>query len=430
MTFSAETYKKRRDQLIQSMPEGSALILPSWPKIKRSGDVEWPYRPSSDMIYLSGFEEPQSCLVILSLPDAKHFLFVQEKDPKKEIWTGPVYGPELAADIYQMDSCYPSSEFMNIATEMLKNIQTLYYTFGINPSWDTQIETLFHTLKSQNRAFISVHDPIRIMSPLRMKKSQEEIKLIKEAVAISSQAHIEVMKHCRPGINERELHGRFLFEMMKRGARLEAYPGIFASGPNSCILHYTDNNRIMQEGELVLVDAGAEYNYYTSDITRTFPVSGKFSKIQKRLYIKLLEVQKALVQILKPGLSFSAIQNTLVELLSVLMKEEKILSGSVKEIIQKKEYKKYFPHSFGHLLGLDVHDITFFETKNFQLQEGFVLTMEPGLYLPPEDFSLASELRGMGFRIEDDILITKTGSEVLSHAVPKETEELEELINF
>lgn len=410
-----------------NMPEHSALILPSSPLTKRSGDVDHFYRPLSDLIYFSGFEESHSCLIILSKPSAKTHLFVQEKDPAKELWTGPIYGPERAEEIFQVDNCYPSSDFSDTALKILKNnIHSLYYNFGVNPYWDTQIEKIINDLKTKKKT-ITLCDSTPLTVPPRMQKNEEEIKTIKKATAISSKAHIEVMKYCRAGLNERELHGRFLFEIMKRGAHAEAYPGIFASGPNACILHYTSNNRIMQEGELLLVDAGAEYNYYASDITRTFPVNGKFSKIQKDLYTKLLEVQKQTIQMLKPGLSFKTIQDSLVELLSHLMKEVNILSGSVKNIIQEKKYKKYFPHTFGHSLGLDVHDPVFSETKNIELKENTIITVEPGLYLPPTDTSLKPELRGLGFRIEDDILITKTGAEVLSHAVPKEAEELENI---
>ena len=288
------------------------------------------------------------------------------------------------------------------------------------------MEKVINTLKDKKKA-ITVCDSAPLTIPLRMQKNEEEIKTMKKAIAISSEAHTEVMKYCRAGLNERELHGRFLFEIMKRGAGAEAYPGIFASGPEACILHYTSNNRTMREGELLLVDAGAEYNYYASDITRTFPVNGKFSGIQKDIYTKLLEVQKQIIQMLKPGLSFKFIQDNLVELLSRLMKDVNILSGPVKNIIQEKKYKKYFPHSFGHSLGLDVHDPVFSERQSIELKENFTITIEPGIYLPPEDTSLKPELRGLGFRIEDDILITKTGAEVLSHTVPKEVEELENI---
>ena len=427
MVFSKEIYKRRRVELIKSMPEHSALILPSQPQVKYSGDVDWPYRPSSDLIYLSGCEEPNSCLIILS-NKPQEILFVQKKDPKTELWIGPSLGPEEAGDVFDMDSSYPVSEFSNIALELMKEVQAFYYNFGFNAYWDKEMDVLIQRLKQKNRVFISVHDSIRLTAPLRMKKNPEEIKTIQQAIDISVEAHIETMKYCKPGLSEGELHGRFLFETMKRGSNLEAYPGIFASGPSACTLHYTDNKQVLKEGELFLVDAGAEYHYYASDITRTYPVSGRFSKVQKRIYQKLLTVQKNMIQILKPGLLFSKIQSKLVELLAHLMQEEGFLSGSMEEIIEKKTYKKYFPHTFGHSLGLDVHDPVFSPEKDIKLESGFVLTMEPGIYLPSEDYSIGEDLRGVGIRIEDDILITKDGAKVLSAGAPKEVGELETLV--
>jgi len=428
MVFPIEIYKKRRKALIKSMPESSVLLIPAWPEIKLAGNVEGHYQTSSDLLYFSGFEEPKACLMVLSTPP-NYILFVQKKDPEKELWTGPIHGPEETTHVFHTDTCYPLSEFSYIAPEILKNIQDMYYSFGTNPFWDEKINTLIHTLREKKRVFLSLHDPISLIAPLRMKKSSEEIKLIKQSVSISAKAHNEVIKHCRPGISERELHGRFLFEIMKRGASGEAYPGIFASGDNTCTLHYTLNNRTMKKGELMLVDAGAKYHHYSADITRTFPVNNTFSKAQKKLYIKLLKIQKNLINFLKPGVFFKDIQNLMIKNLSHLMKEENLLSGSIKKIIEQKKYKKYSPHSFGHLLGMDVHDITFSKTKDLKLKPGFVLTIEPGLYLPPEDLSLKPELRGIGIRIEDDILITKKGVEVLSKEALKEVEELEILKN-
>lgn len=427
MFFSPEVYKNRRSKIIKNMLENSVLIIPSWPENKRSGDVDWPYRPSSDLYYFTGFEEANSCFFLLSKPQPQHILFTKAKDPEKERWTGPIHGPEQATDIFQMDTCYLSSEFTNIAPEILKNINSIYYTFGVNSVWDIQINKLIQTLKNNKKIFVSVHDPIHIIAPLRMTKSSEEIDAIKKAVDISAQSHIEVMKYSRAGLTEKQVHGKFLYEITKRGAHSEAYPGIFASGSNACILHYMDNKSTLQSGDLLLVDAGAEYQYYSSDITRTFPINGKFSKAQKHLYEKVLVIQKSLIKILKPGISFKNIQDKMAELLSILMKEENLLQGSIKDIIVKKEYKKYCAHSFGHLLGLDVHDLTFSKTEDLILKEGFILTIEPGLYLPPEDFSLKPELRGLGFRIEDDILITEKGAEVLSQAAPKEVEEIENI---
>ena len=406
------------------MPEGSALILPSYPVSRRSGDVNWPYRPSSDILYLSGFEEPDSCLILLS--SSQQILFVQKKDKQKERWTGSIYGPKLSCKLFDMDNSYPSSEFVALAPNILKNHSSFYYPFGLNPSWDRAMDTVIQALTKKNKISPSVHDPLKLMAPMRMKKSKEEISQIQKAINISATAFKEVIRHTRPKKNERDLYGLFLHEISKKGSVAEAYPGIFASGPNACILHYTKNNRVLQDGELLLVDAGAEFNHYASDITRTFPVNGRFSKTQKRLYTKLLKVQKKMISYLKPGLAFSKIQNLLITEMAQLMKEEKLLlSQSKAEIIKQGTYKKYFPHFFGHSLGLDVHDVT---GPDVQLEEGFVLTMEPGLYLPPEDSSLPIGLRGLGFRIEDDILITKTGAKVLSQQVPKEPEEITDLM--
>ena len=433
------------------MPANSALIIPSYPIARRGGDVDWPYRPSSDMLYLTGFEESHSCLLVLS--SSQKILFVQKQDKQKALWTGPVYGPDLVSELFPVDSAYPHSEFASLAPSILKNCSSFYYPFGVNPSWDRLMDTVIQALSKKNKCSPSVHDPLKLMAPLRMQKSTQEVNQIQKAIDISAKAFKEVIRHTRPNQNERELYGLFLYEISKQGAVAEAYPGIFASGPNACILHYTHNNRVMKSGELLLVDAGAEYNYYGSDITRTFPVNGRFSKTQKRLYNKLLKIQKKMIAHLAPGMFFSDIQKLLVKEMAYLMKEENLLSGSLAEIIKKASYKQYFPHFFGHSLGLDVHDVVLPINKgllkssqakeerglqkgqnkqvwaDIQLTEGFVLTMEPGLYLPPEDTTLPLEKRGLGFRIEDDILITKTGAKVLSQAIPKEAEEITNLMN-
>ena len=429
MTLQSGVYKERRLKLMEKMSSGSAILIPSMPETLRSGDVHWTYRQNSDLIYFSGFEEPHSCLLITANGSKSiSTLFVQEKDKQKELWTGTIYGPEEAGRVFEFDQCYPIKDFLNKTNALLKNIKNIYYSFGVNRDWDEQINKLIQKLQSQKKTQISVYKSNILISPLRVKKSSEEMKLLKKSADIAGQAHIEVMKNTKIGKNERELHGIFLSEIMKRGASTEAYPGIFASGSNACVLHYTANNRVMKGGELFLVDAGAEYEYYASDITRTFPVSGQFSLLQKRIYSKLLSAQKYLINELKSGISFRNIQDKTVELLSEIMIDEGFLKDSLSEVLKKGLYKKYFPHSFGHLLGLDVHDLTVKEAGDLKLETGFVLTIEPGLYFPPSDTSLNDEVRGLGYRIEDDVLITAQGSEVLSYKAPKEVEELEALI--
>ena len=420
--MKASVFKKRRKELAKNLAAGSALILPSSPPKRRTGDVDWPYRPDSNLIYFTSFEEPDSCLLLVPVAGGlKHILFVQNKDSIKELWTGRILGPKAAKKTYRPDLCFPTEDFLMEAKKYLKTCKKLYYCTGLNPAWDKKIRLLIKSLKKS----ISVQDPFSLIAPIRMQKTEEEIKFIKKAVNISAEAHIEVMKKTRPGKTERELHGVFLSEIMKRGAQYEAYPGIFAAGPNGCILHYTKNNTTIKKNDLLLVDAGAEYNFYSADITRTFPASGKFNVLQKRIYNKLLFVQKTIIKELKPGLSFKWIYNKTASLISELLKDENILTGSLSQIIKSKSCKKYFPHGFGHLLGLDVHDIT---TPQPTIKPGFVLTIEPGLYFPLEDSTLKPGLRGMGLRIEDDVLITQKGARILSKKAPKEVKELESLI--
>ena len=427
--FPIEIYQDRRAKVLKKMPNESALMIPSSALVFRSQDVHYPYRPHSDMIYLSGWEETNSILMLIRNPDQteKQILFVQDKDPKQELWTGPVHGPEAAGEITRMDSCYTSNQFLTVAKELLKNIQHLYYSFGCNPLWDKQVKHLLWKIKDQRNISPSVHDSVQLIAPLRMQKNQQELELMKKVAHISALAHKEVMQLCRPGKTEKQLENIFLAAIRKNGANEVAYPGIFAAGESACILHYTHNNQTLNDGELLLVDAGAEYHYYASDISRTFPINGQFSKTQKQFYKRLLQIQKALIKELKPGISFQDVQNRAATLISEWMIEEKLLSGTLKKVLQSKEYKKYFPHNFGHSIGLDVHDVVF-SSKPLILEENFVVTMEPGIYFPVNDFSLPETLRGIGIRIEDEVLIQADGAKVLSYEAPKEVEELEALI--
>ena len=424
---SSAIYQERRDKLLQALPDQSVLLLPSAMPAKRSADVNHPYRPCSNLIYFSGFTETPACLMLVKNKFKKNILFVPKKDPKKELWTGPIYGPEKASQVFEIDLCYPIEAFSKKALEIFKKSKTVFYSFNGNGEWDRKVKELISSLKQQKNITLAIADPTSFILPFRMKKQKSEIKLIKTAVKISCEAHKKVMAMARAGLMERDLHGAFIFEIKKRGADFEAYPGIFASGENACILHYTDNNKSLKKGELMLVDAGAEYQYYASDITRTFPVNKKFKDFQKRIYNLVLYSQEELIKMLKPGVSFQKIQRTLVSILAEGLKEEKVFSAPTKKIIEKKLYKKYFPHSFGHLLGLDVHDLSPPKIQNITLEENFILTIEPGLYFPPKDTDIPDHLKGLGIRIEDDVLITKTGAKVLSSMLPKKVKDLENI---
>ena len=427
--FSIHDYQARRQAAFKILPAESALMIPSSPSCVRSADVHFPYRPSSDMLYLCGYEEESAFLILISGEKQKQVLFVQKKDPTKQLWSGPVYGPEGAGELTGMDSCYTNQCFLAVAEELLKNTQRFYYSFGKNLKWDRQVQNLLAKLKSSKRIMPALHDSLKITAPLRMKKSEKELKIMRKAIHISAEAHKVLMQNTHPGKTEKELEDIFLATVRKQGAKELAYPSIVATGECACILHYTKNNQTLKDNELLLVDAGAEYQYYASDITRTFPTNGKFSKIQKNIYHSLLTIQKNLIGLLKPGVSFQSVQKKATELISNWLLEEKLLSGNLKQILQDKKYKKYFPHNVGHSIGLDVHDVSFSKNpKELLLEENFVITIEPGLYFPPHDFSLPKELRGVGLRIEDDVWITSNSAEVLSHEVPKEVDEIEALI--
>ena len=433
MIFSKKTYKKRISLALTALPSGSSLLIPSWPINFRPGQIAIPYRQNSDLLYLCGFEEENSFLVLLKEAHllGQIFLFVQSKDPEKELWSGPIMGTKKTALHFPIDRSYPIKDLEAICFTLLKDKHSIYYNWGLNSPFNKTITSLALKLKQKNQLFISFHDSTQIIAPLRMKKEGKEIKLIREATKISALSHIEVMRHTRPGLTENHLHGIFLSSSHKQGSYREAYPGIFATGKNACTLHYQKNNSPLQSGDLLLVDAGAEFNFYTSDITRTFPVNGRFSATQKRLYNKLLNIQKQLISFLKVGLSFSKIQNKAVLLITHLLLEEKLLSGKLKDLLKKSSYKKYFPHGFGHLMGLDVHDVYFDQSEkkknlSLKIEKGFVLTIEPGLYIPPNDHLVSAELRGIGIRIEDDIYINSKGKpEVLSKRAPREIEDIE-----
>lgn len=426
MVFSPQVYRARRKKLCRQLDKESVLIIPSWPGLARPGFTDTLYRASSDMSYFTGFEEAGSCLV---LQNQDCFLFVQPKNPVREQWEGEIWGPEKTSSALGFDTCYKVSQFSSLLSHVLKDKNSLYYRWGINPVWDQEIRCVLNKKSTRGRMYPSLYDSFKLTAPLRMVKSSEEISYIKKSVNIAALAHRAVMRHTALAKNERELYGRFLFEILKQGAERESYTGIFASGFNACTLHYTKNNKALNPGELLLVDAGAEYKNYCSDITRTFPVSGRFSKTQKRIYNKLLKAQKTLIQSVQVGVKLKGLQQKAEKLLAQIMLEEGWLKGSLKEVLKTGRHKKYFPHGLGHSLGLDVHDPVFSEEPDFLLPEGFVMTVEPGLYLPLQDSSLKAGDRGLGLRIEDDVLVTKKGPEILSDKAPREVEEIEDLLH-
>lgn len=412
-------FKNKRTQIAKALPENSALILGSLPEYFRQPDVPFPYRQDSDFYYLTGYTEPH-CLFILKKGQGRSSscstLCVLEKDSLKELWDGERYGPKKAKEIFLMDKTDSINNLDEVLKRNLKGISTIFYN-SINPRFDKKVKKMSAKIKSARE----------FLAPFRRIKDETEINFIKQAVKVSAYAHKKVAQALKPGISERTLHGVFLKSIMEKGSVREGYHSIVAGGNNAITLHYTKNNSLCKKGELLLLDAGGEMNHYTADITRVYPVSGRFSKSQKTLYEKLLALQKNLIKEARPHTSLKDLNKKMTEGITHLLLEMNILKGSFKEHLKKKSSLTYCPHSVGHLLGMDVHDPPFPKSEEPILQPGMVLTIEPGLYISKKDSRAPKSLPGTGLRIEDDVLVTEKGPLVLTKSAPKEVEEVEEL---
>lgn len=426
-------FSERRKKLADNM-KGAALIIPSHPHFIRNNDNHYPFRQDSNLFYLTGFEESHSLLVFRPGQKPECTLFVQPKDPTRETWDGFLYGPDAAKNAFGMDACFTNTQITTELPKLLKDVDKVYYTHYINREMDDKLAGIlkdFTEARSRtNLGNLTVEDPRVAIGELRIRKSDFEIQQMRKAAAISSEAHKAVMKACRPGVNERTLQGVFIKEIMERGCAREGYGSILAGGVNATTLHYTFNDQELKDGDMFLIDAGGEYNYYTADITRGYPVNGKFTADQKRVYQKVLDIQKNLVAAVKPGQTREGLQKMTIESLTEVMIDEGLLRGKKADLIENKDYLKYYMHGVSHWLGIDVHDAGA-TAKNGEprpIEPGFCLTIEPGLYIPIDDEKAPKALRGFGLRIEDDILVTASGQENLTQACPKEVDELEAII--
>ena len=432
-SHNIQIFKDRRAQL-KSKISGSALILHSHPEYIRNNDVHHGYRQDSNMFYMTGFEEPESIFIFRPGQSPETILFVRPKDQERETWDGFRYGPAGAASEFHIDQCYLISEFEEKAIELLKPVDKLYHQWGINSQFDNEILTLIQGVRASHgrsgRGVLPLYDAREVLGELRLKKSPEEITNVRKACEITCEAHCEVMRFAKPGVTENQLHGVFLGTSMFLGAKREGYGGIVATGANATTLHYVFNDQVCKDGDLLLIDAGAEFNYFTGDITRDFPVNGKFSAAQKTIYSGVLQVQKKLIEMVKPGLEFQKHQETTIEMLTDMMLDLKLLRGNRAELIKNLDYKKYYMHGVSHYLGMDVHDAGLYLIggEPRRIEPGFLFTVEPGLYIPANDESAPKEFRGIGVRIEDNILVTNSGYENLTTGVPKEISEVEAMM--
>jgi Xaa-Pro aminopeptidase len=428
-----ETFKERRKKL-GDLIKGSALIVASHPEMIRNDDVHYPYRQDSNLYYLTGFEEPESILLFRPGSTPETVLFVRKKDLERETWDGFRFGPDLTETEFQVDKAYLIDDFTKVAPTLLKDINNLYYRMFKNPWSDDLVQQTLETLRiSQGRTgqgYMSIHDSQLLLGEMRLSKSEYELTLLREACEISAQGHIAAMKFTRPGVNERQIQGVITHAFLMKGAAREGYNYIVASGASSTTLHYNFNDQPCKDGDLLLIDAGAEYNYFTGDITRTFPVNGKFTEEQALVYQSVLTVQKRIIEMIKPGLQFKLLQETTINMLVDSLLTLGLLSGRKEDIVTSQAYKRFYPHGVSHWLGMDVHDSGLYVKNNESrpLEANMCFTVEPGLYIRADDETVPKKFRGIGVRIEDNIRVTSTGCEVMTSSAPKEISDLEKIV--
>ena len=433
--MNAQEFKRRRRRLMEMMDDQSVAILPTAPVHIRNRDAEYPYRPDSDFYYLTGFPEPEAVAVLI--PGREHgeyILFCRENDPEMETWNGPRAGQEGGVSDYHADDCFPIDDIDDILPGLLENKARVFYTMGAHPDFDQRLIGWVNRLRKQSRA--GIHTPgefvalDHLVHDMRLIKSSQEIRSMRKAAAISAEAHCRAMRHCKPGMMEYQLEAELLHTFMYHGARSPAYASIVGSGANGCILHYVENSAKMKDGDLVLIDAGAEVDCYAADISRTFPVNGRFSRAQKALYELVLAAQGAAIEQVRPGNHWNDPHEAAVRVLTEGLKELGLLKGHLKTLLKKQAYRRFYMHRTGHWLGMDVHDVGDYKIDDEWrvLEPGMTLTVEPGLYIPAGSKGVAKKWWNIGIRIEDDVLVTKDGHEILSAGVPKTVAEIEALM--
>lgn len=424
-------FAARRKQLLEAIGDGVALF-PSAPVARRNHDVEHPYRQDSDLYYLTGFDEPESVLVLTNQhPDHEMVLFVRPRKREREIWDGPRAGVEGAVERFGADAAFPIDELDKRLPDYLGNVERVHYRVAANDEADATLFDCLNLLRRGGRRGVAapevIIDPSVHLHEMRLRKSAAELDTMRKAAAITEEAHRRAMALATPGMREYELDAELIHVYRKHGCERPAYESIVGSGPNATILHYRAGNRVMNDGELVLIDAGCEYDYYASDVTRTLPVNGAFSAEQRAVYEVVLRAQETAVLAVKPGTTLEQIHDGAVRSLTEGLVDLGLLSGEVDSLIEEKKYEAFYMHRTSHWLGMDVHDVGryFVDGAQRPLEKGFVLTIEPGLYIAADAEDVEERWRGIGVRIEDDVAVTKTGAEVLTAAIPKSVAEVE-----
>lgn len=435
MSIPREEFARRRQALIEQMAPNSIAILPSAQARTRNRDVHYPFRQESDFFYLTGFAEPDAILVLI--PGREHgesVLFCKERNPEKELWDGAIAGPEGAVEQYGLGDAFPIADIDDILPGMIEGKARVYYSMGLDAQFDTRVMEWINVIRSKVRSgaqppgeFIALE---HFLHDMRLYKSAAEIKVMEKAARISAEAHCRAMRRCKPGVFEYQLEAELVHTFMEHGSRSPAYPSIVGGGRNACVLHYIDNTAPLRDGDLVLIDAGCELDYYAADITRTFPVNGRFSPEQKALYEVVLAAQEAAIAEVRPGRHWNDPHEAAVRVLSQGLLDLGLLTGDLDTVIEQASYRPFYMHRTGHWLGMDVHDVGDYKVGGAWrvLEPGMVLTVEPGLYVAVDNQDVEPRWRGIGIRIEDDVVVTRDGCRVLTNGVPKTVAEIEALM--
>ncbi len=427
-------FARRRRQLMRMAGPDAILVLPAATERIRNNDSHFPYRQDSDFLYLTGFPEPEAVLVLV--PGRRHgesLLFCRERDPERETWDGPRAGTEGAVERFGMDDAFPISDLDDILPGLIEGRTRVYYHLGRDAEFDLKLIGWVNRVRAQiKQGAEPPHEFLalgHLLHDLRLFKSRDEIATMRRSAAIAAEGHVRAMQAARPGMYEYEIEAELLHAFRRRGA-VASYEPIVGAGANACVLHYRANNAVLKAGDLLLIDAGAELDGYASDITRTFPVDGVFSPAQRALYALVLDAQAAAIAAVRPGASWIAPHEAAVRVLTEGLLRLGLLKGTLAQCLKDESYRRFYMHKTGHWLGLDVHDVGDYRIEgDYRLLEpGMALTIEPGLYIAPDAKGVAAKWRGIGIRIEDDVVVTAQGCDVLSSGVPKAIDEIEALM--
>ena len=434
MNIRKQEFARRRRQLMRIMGKGGIAIVPAALEKQRNSDVHYFYRPDSDFYYLTGFSEPEAVAVLVpGRAQAEYILFVRERDPARETWDGKRAGPEGATSTYGADDAFPIGDIDDILPGLMERCERVYYAMGVHPEFDQHVISWVNTLRGQ--AKLGIHTPQEfvaldhLLHDMRLYKSRAELAAMRRSAQITVAAHVRAMRATRPGVNECEVMAEILHEFHRNHADISYHP-IVGGGANACTLHYHANDAQLREGDLLLVDAGCEYDYYASDVTRTYPVGGRFSEQQRAIYEVVLEAQEAAIAAVRPGNHWNDPHDAAVRSITQGLVRLGLLKGRVPTLIRSEAYKKFFMHRTGHWLGMDVHDVGEYKVDGeWRLFEpGMCLTVEPGIYIPAGSTRVPKRWWNIGVRIEDDVAVTQDGCELLTAGLPRTPAEVEQVM--